>query len=88
MLSVSDTNGDLIVKYQIWDGTTDLQSGYFSVEGIKQTHGAVMVDQTQFAQTNLVTGTTGARLEVRAFDGKKRSSGDSESWSLFKIFVC
>ena len=79
LFSVQDGDGDAMTRYQIWDSTSDLQSGKFTVNNVTQPTGvAVDVALSQVAQTKFVTGTNGDQLWLRAYDGIEWSA-----WSSF-----
>lgn len=88
LFTVSDANGDAVTKYQLWDETSDAQSGYFVVNGVAQAaNSAIEITQAQLAQTSFVTGAVGDFLQIRAFDGRDWSASDNATWSPFRITV-
>src|SRR5207248_2469242 len=86
LISVSDADGDAMIRYQLYDNTADPSSGNFVVGGQVQP-ARMVIDLTaaQFAQTSLVTGTVNDDLQIRAFDGLAWSAADNASWSPFTI---
>ena len=89
LFSVSDPDNDTITKYQLWDGTGDPNSGYFTVNGVAQAaHTVVTISADQLAQTNFVTGNgVSDSLQIRAYDGQKWSRSDTDAWSPFTVSV-
>jgi hypothetical protein len=86
LFSVSDPDGDTTTKYQLWDATSDPNSGHFVVNGVTQA-ARTLINLTpgQIAQTSFVAGTVNDNLQIRAFDGVSWSASDSASWSPFTI---
>ena len=69
-----------MTKYQLWDSTTDPQSGHFVVGGVTQAaNTGIDVSAAQLAQASFQTG-SGDLLWVRAFDGNAWSD-----WSSFNV---
>ena len=88
LFTVSDADGDAMTKYQLWDGTADPNSGYFTVAGVAQAPRTVIeITAAQLGQVNFVTGGVGDNIQIRAFDGAAWSAGDSAQWSPFTITV-
>ncbi len=88
MFSVSDADNDTITKYQLWDETTDPQSGYWVVNGVPQTARTVIeITPGQVAQTSFVTGSNPDGLQIRAFDGTAWSAADSATWARFTVIA-
>ncbi len=86
LFSVNDADGDPMMKYQLWDSTSDPDSGHFTVNGVAQP-AATIIDITaaQLSQTSFVTGTVGASLQIRAFDGYEWSAPYNAAWSPFTV---
>jgi autotransporter-associated beta strand protein len=89
LFSVSDTDGDTITRYQLWDGTDDPLSGHFVVNGVAQAARTVIdISAAQLAQVSFVTGGVGDALQIRASDGIAWSPNDSTGhWALFNVSV-
>jgi hypothetical protein len=88
LFSASDSDGDPITKYQLWDSNRDPNSGYFMVNGVAQAAGTIIdVTAAQLAQTFFVTGIVNDSLQIRAFDGIDWSAGDNASWAPFTVSV-
>ena len=82
LFTVSDPDGDAITQYQLYDATTDPNSGHFEVNGVAQAAGTVItLTAAQFAQTTFVTGTVADTLQLRAFDGRDWSAPDNGPWT-------
>ncbi len=88
MFSVSDADGDTMTKYELWDSTSDPNSGYFVVNGVAEpAHTIIDITAAQLAQTSFLTGTVGDALQIRAFDGYGWSAADNAAWSPFHVSV-
>jgi hypothetical protein len=91
LFSVSDADNDIMTRYQLWDGTSDPNSGHFVVNNAIQAANTVIdISAAQLSQTSFVAGvagTAGDALQIRAFDGITWSAGDTSSWSPFHIAV-
>jgi len=88
LLSVSDTDGDTMTKYQLWDSTANPLSGHWVVNGVVQTAGTVIdITAAQFGQTSFVAGRVNDNLQVRAFDGRSWSDADNAAWAPFTVTV-
>ncbi|HKQ43806.1 MAG TPA: hypothetical protein VJS47_00275, partial [Rhizomicrobium sp.] len=88
LFSVSDSDGDSMTRYQLWDGTRDPNSGHFEINGAAQSAGTVIdITAAQLAQTTFVTGTVNDNLQIRTFDGIIWSAADTASWSPFTVSV-
>jgi hypothetical protein len=90
LFSVSDADGDLMTKYELWDSTSDSNSGHFVVNNAPQAASTVIdITAAQLSQTSFVTGASGHGdlLQIRAFDGYAWSAGDSAAWAPFHINV-
>jgi hypothetical protein len=88
LITVSDADNDTITKYQLWDTTTDPNSGHFVVGGVAQAARTVVeITASQLSQTSFVTGGTSDYLQIRAFDGSDWSAADSAQWSPFNVTV-
>jgi hypothetical protein len=87
LISVSDADGDSMTRYQLYDGTSDPNSGHFVVNGVAQS-ARIVIDLTaaQAAQTSFLTGTADDDIQIRAFDGHAWSAADTANWSPFHIF--
>jgi Ca2+-binding RTX toxin-like protein len=86
LFTVSDHEGDPIVKYQIWDSIDDPNSGYFTINGAPVAAKTVVeITAAQLSQTNFVAGQVADNLQIRAFDGHGWSSLSNESWSPFTV---
>ncbi len=63
--------GDTISEYQFWDSTSADDSGYFTVNGVKQAAGQnITIDASQLANTQFHTDSGSDQLWVRAYDGQ------------------
>jgi hypothetical protein len=81
LFSVSDADGDAIIKYQFWDSTADPASGHWVVDGVAQTTSvAIDVTAAQLAQTTFQSGSGTDDLWVRANDGT-----DWGAWQEFHV---
>jgi hypothetical protein len=70
LFSGSDTDGDAIVSYQLWDGTSDASSGAWKVNGVVQAaNQAIDVTAANLANASFVSGSGSDQLYVRANDG-------------------
>ncbi|HET7086182.1 MAG TPA: M10 family metallopeptidase C-terminal domain-containing protein [Rhizomicrobium sp.] len=86
LFTVSDTDGDAMTRYQLWDSTNDPNSGHFIVGGVAQSAWTVIdVTAAQLAQTSFVAGTVGDNLQIRAFDGLSWSAADTVRWAPFHV---
>jgi len=86
LLSVSDADGDTIVRYQLYDNNDDPNSGHFTINGVAQAARVVIdLTPTQFGQTSFVTGTHSDTLQIRAYDGRDWSAADSADWNSFTV---
>ena len=83
LFSVSDSNGDVMTRYEFWDGTDRAGSAQFLVDGVGQSaNQSILVDQGQLSGVEVQGGTrTGTdQLWVRAYDGQLWSS-----WAAFTL---
>ncbi|MBA2589705.1 MAG: hypothetical protein H0U98_13900 [Alphaproteobacteria bacterium] len=88
LFSAGDAEGDTITKYQLWDTTTEPNSGHFVVNGVAQAPRTVIeISASQLAQVNFVAGSIGDHLQIRAYDGIAWSAVDSAQWSPFNVTV-
>jgi len=88
LFSVTDTDGDTMTKYQLWDSTADPNSGHFVVNGVaKPSNTVIDITAAQLAQTSFLTGTVGDSLQIRAFDGITWTAADTAAWAPFHINV-
>jgi len=88
LFAVTDPDGDTMTKYELWDSTSDPNSGHFVVNGVAQAaHTVVDITAAQLVQTSFLTGTVGDSLQIRAFDGIQWSAADTAAWSPFHISV-
>jgi hypothetical protein len=87
LFSVSDADGDTILRYQLWDGGRDPASGYFVVNGLVHAAGTVIdITASQAAQASFVAGSNASdALQIRAFDGISWSDADTAAWSPFTV---
>jgi len=87
LITVNDTDGDAMTRYQLYDATGNPASGHFLVNGVAQPSN-IVIDLTaaQAAQTSFLAGTIDDDIQIRAFDGHVWSAGDSANWSPFHIF--
>ena len=80
MFTASDPDGDAITQYELWDSTTDPNSGYFDVNGVVGGHEqAIFVSPNDFANTAFVKGTDNTTKTewMRAYDGNAWSDWTS-----------
>ena len=88
LITVTDPDGDTMTKYQLWDSTSDPNSGHWVVNGQAQAASTIInVTAAQLAQTSFLTGTVGDSLQIRAFDGLTWTAADNASWAPFHINV-
>jgi Ca2+-binding RTX toxin-like protein len=86
LITVSDADGDSMTRYQLYDGSNDPNSGYFTVNGqVQSSHVVIDLTAAQAAQTSFVSGTVNDTLQIRAFDGISWSAADNAAWSPFTI---
>ncbi|HWU55454.1 MAG TPA: hypothetical protein VN175_08120, partial [Rhizomicrobium sp.] len=87
LASISDLTGYAITAYQLWDSTSDPNSGHFVINGQVQAAGTIInVTAAQLAQTSFVTGTANDNLQIRALDANNIwSATDNVAWSPFSI---
>ena len=81
--SVSDADGDVMTKYEFWDGGGASSSGYFAIDGQRQ--GANVSIPVTAANLSHITYTAGTKagpetLWVRANDGD--AWGEWQSWAV------
>jgi len=70
LFSVSDQDNDTITAYQLWDSTSDPDSGYWVVGGVAQPAGqAINVAPSQLSSTMFQSASGADQLWVRANDG-------------------
>ncbi len=70
LFSATDTDGDTITKYQLWDGNTAESSGHWTVNGtVKAAGQAIDVTAADLANTTFQSGSGSDLLYARAFDG-------------------
>jgi hypothetical protein len=83
LFSVTDSDGDSILSYQIYDNTSAATSGHFVVNGVDQAAQSIItLSAAQLAQTVFHAGTTADAITVRAFDGSVWSDWTNVSPSL------
>jgi peptidase M10/serralysin-like protein len=88
LFTVSDADGDTMIRYQLWDSTNDPNSGHFVVNGVAQAAWTVIdIAAAQLAQTSFVAGTVGDGIQIRAFDGTDWSAADTVRWAPFTVTV-
>jgi hypothetical protein len=78
--SVSDADGDKITRYAIYDGNSASNSGYFTIDGVKQQASRIIyVDANQLSKVKFVggSGATTDQLYISASDGQSWSSWSS-----------
>ena len=76
---MADADGDIPVKYQFWDSTSDPASGHWVVGGVSQgTNQNIDVTAAQLAGTTFQSGSGSDDLWIRANDGFV--------WSAWKEF--
>ena len=86
LLSISDADGDAMIRYQLYDNSSDPNSGHFAVNGqVQSAHIVLDLSAAQAAQTTFVTGTVNDDLQVRVFDGQAWSAADTANWAPFTI---
>jgi hemolysin type calcium-binding protein len=86
LFTVTDSNGDAITRYQLWDSTNDPASGHSVVNGVAQSAWTVIdITAAQLAQTSFVAGTVSDGIQIRAFDGTSWSAADNVRWAPFTI---
>ncbi|VXD14932.1 putative Peptidase domain protein [Planktothrix serta PCC 8927] len=81
--TVTDADGDTITRYAIYDGNTNSNSGYFTLNGVKQSAGQVIyLNANQLSGLKFVGGSTATsdNLFIAASDGKTWSN-----WSQHKV---
>jgi hypothetical protein len=81
LFSVSDPDGDAILKYQFWDDTVGPSTGSFFIAGQQQaSQAAIEVLASQLSQASYLAGTVTEtdNVYIRAFDGIE--------WSDWKPF--
>jgi hypothetical protein len=71
LFGVSDADGDQIIAYRFWDGTSNLASGHLEVNNVVQAQSpsAFEVPATQIGGVTYTAGAVPDDLWVRAFDG-------------------
>ncbi len=70
LFSVSDSDGDAIITYELWDSTADPTSGHWVVGGVAQpAQQAIDVSPAQLASVTFQSGSGSDHLWVRATDG-------------------
>ncbi len=74
--SIYDADGDAMQRYFFYDNNSSSTSGYFTVNGVRQSNG-FSVDASQLASVQFVSGTQAAtdQVLVYAHDGKTWSAG-------------
>ncbi len=88
LFSISNPSQDAITEYQLWDGTSDPNSGFFVVHGVGQAAGTIVtVTAAQLAQTTFVAGKVSDSLQIRALNAAGWSAGDSAPWAPFTVSV-
>jgi hypothetical protein len=86
LITVSDADSDTITRYQLYDGSINPNSGYWTVGGVAKAAGTVIdITAAQVGQTSFITGSAGDNLQIRAFDGIAWSAADNASWSPFTV---
>ncbi|HWU55782.1 MAG TPA: hypothetical protein VN175_09790, partial [Rhizomicrobium sp.] len=86
MFQVGDVDSDTIVAYQVWDSTSDPNSGHFVINGVPQPSGTVInISAAQLSQASFAVGTVPDNLQIRAFDGFDWSAADNAAWAPFTI---
>lgn len=73
--TVSDADGDTIQRYYFSDGTSDITSGYFTLNGVRQTS-SFYADASQLASVRFVAGSKAGTdtVAIQAYDGKAWSN--------------
>ncbi|GIQ77045.1 hypothetical protein [Bradyrhizobium sp. RD5-C2] len=70
LFSTADADGDTITNYQLWDSTSDPDSGHWVVAGVAQgTNVAIDVTAAQLSNTSFQSGSGSDDLWARAYDG-------------------
>ena len=83
LFSVTDADGDIITKYQFYDGPVG--TGHFTVNGVAEGINQIIdVSAAQLAQTTFTVGPGTDDVYVRAFDGKDWSVANG-SWTMFHV---
>src|SRR5262249_45030902 len=79
---IDPDQGDTLQKYQLWDGTADPTSGFFSVDGVAQVvNQTIEVTAANLASTTFQAGQDGTDdLFIRASDGALWSD-----WTKFQV---
>jgi hypothetical protein len=86
LFSVSDADGNSMIRNQLWDSTNDPNSGHFIVNGQVQPAWTVIdITAAQLAQTSFVAGTVGDGIQIRSFDGLAWNAADTVRWSPFHV---
>jgi hypothetical protein len=83
LFSVTDPDGDGITKYEFWDSGTASSSGYFAIDGQRQSaNAAIPVTAANLSHVTYVAGTSAGpeTVWVRANDGDAWS--DWKSWTM------
>ena len=63
-------------RYQLWDSNRDPNSGYFTINGVKQDAGTIInILASDLANTAFVTGKVSDTLQIRAFDSYRLECG-------------
>ncbi|MCT7959405.1 C2 family cysteine protease, partial [Laspinema sp. D1] len=81
--TVTDADGDTITQYAIYDGNTNSNSGYFTLNGVKQSAGQTLyLNANQLSGLKFVGGSTATsdNLQIAAYDGKTWSN-----WSQYQV---
>ena len=88
LFTVSDPNSFAITEYQLWDATSDPNSGHFYLNGVEVAdHTLIDVTAAQLSEVTFVAGTDPTSLQVRAFDGVNWSAADTAQWAPFNVNV-
>ncbi|OKO75868.1 hypothetical protein AC628_19205 [Bradyrhizobium sp. NAS96.2] len=70
LFSATDSDGDTITNYQLWDSTSDPSSGHWVVGGAAQgSNVAIDVTAAQLSSTSFQSGSGSDDLWARAYDG-------------------
>ena len=86
LISVSDADGDAMTRYQLYDVTSDPNSGHFVINGAIQSARITLdITATQAAQTSFVAGTVNDDIQIRAYDGQAWSAADTANWAPFTL---
>ena len=81
--TATDPEGDAIVRYQLWDSSSDPASGHWTLNGIAQAaNSAIDISAAQLADAAFHAETAPADLWARAFDGTTWGS-----WQEFHLLV-